>query len=74
MRFRNAPLIGRYCTLSAVQRIYTAHEVSTVLVEASEEAIQDFQANLPVNPDLLNIVIEEVRESIENAIAYLEQL
>lgn len=74
MKFRDTPVVGKQFMLSVVQKIYTAHEVSTVLTEACEEAIHDFKANLPVNPDYLNIVIEEVHENIENAHAYIDQL
>ena len=60
MKFKDVPLVGEQLMLTMIQKIYTAHEVSTVLTEACEEAVKDFQANLPINPDYLAIVIEEV--------------
>lgn len=58
MKFRNTPIIGKQCVLSVVQKMYVAHEVSTVFAEACEEAIHEFKSSFPMNANYLNIVLE----------------
>jgi hypothetical protein len=36
LKFKNTPVLGKYCTRSAIHKIYLFYESSTVFVEAYE--------------------------------------
>jgi len=58
MKFRYTPIIGKHCVLAAVQKMYTAFEVSTVMAEACEEVIHEFENSFPINSNLLHMVLD----------------
>lgn len=72
--FKDWALIGSFFTRMLVSKIYFVYEVSLIFVESSEETIRVFKKDFPLNNEHLGYVIEEVKENIDQAVSFINDL
>ena len=57
-----------------VSKIYFVYEVAVIFTEACEETVRVFRNDFPINNEQLKEVCEEVKENVDQAIAYINEL
>ncbi len=72
--FKDWALIGPFFTRVLVSKIYFVYEVAVIFTESCEETMRVFRNDFPINNDQLKEVIEEVKENVDQAISYINEL
>ena len=71
MKFIDSPLIGTYVSRLVVNKIYFTYEIATAFLDACEETVHVFKESFPLNHENLHYVMDEVKENMDQAIAYI---
>eukprot|EP00919_Chromeraceae_sp_WS-2016_P064671 GHVR01153189.1.p3 GENE.GHVR01153189.1~~GHVR01153189.1.p3 ORF type:complete len:123 (-),score=7.48 GHVR01153189.1:762-1130(-) len=74
MYFKDYALIGNFIVRIIIQKVYFAYEISTSLLEACEECSHRFHEAFPLNTEHLNSVMNEVKDSIDQAVTYMNEI
>ena len=72
--FKDFPLVGHFFKGKLIAIIYTVYETSTTFIEVAEETIHVFKKSFPFHTNHLNFVLKEVKNNLQEAVAYSFEL
>ncbi len=61
MYFKSYALVGPMVTRMLISKIYFVYEITSLFIEASEEAEHAFHSTFPLNTEYLKMVLDEVK-------------
>ena len=74
MKFSETPIVSLYVNRMIVQKIYFTYEIATAFLESCEEATHVFHESFPLNHDNVRYVLDEARENMDQATAYIAEV